>query len=163
MNYISIVDTEVVNGFGVGTTIFVSGCTHKCKKCFNLQTWNKTAGSKIDDKVIDTLVDTLKNKRRLTISGGDPFESYNMFDTFDLVNQIKQRTSVKIWVYTGYSFEDIYNYLLKIDKLDYINNIDYIVDGEYKCELKPLAFRGSSNQKIWFNNNLEWEILNEIV
>lgn len=163
MNYISIVDTEVVNGFGVGTTIFVSGCTHKCKKCFNPQTWNETVGSKIDDKVIDTLVDTLKNKRRLTVSGGDPFEPYNMFDTFDLVNQIKQRTNVKIWVYTGYNFEDIYNYLLKVDKLDYLNNIDYIVDGEYKYELKPLAFRGSSNQKIWFNNNSEWEILNEIV
>lgn len=157
MNIIRIDDCEVINGLGVGVTVFVAGCSHACKGCFNKFTWNKNNGVPLTQAQIISIINILKNRSRLTLSGGDPFEPYNIIESLDFLRQIKEKTNVKTWVYTGYTLEQIklrHDYF-KIEK-DVNKYIDFIVDGEYKKDLKPLAFRGSSNQNIWENKNGKW-------
>ena len=50
MNYAQIRRHDVANGPGVRATLFVSGCTHCCKNCFNQETWNENYGKKFKDK-----------------------------------------------------------------------------------------------------------------
>ena len=40
MNYGEIKFNDIANGEGVRTSLFVSGCRHHCKNCFNEQTWD---------------------------------------------------------------------------------------------------------------------------
>ena len=40
MNYADIKYCDVANGKGVRVSLFVSGCTHHCKGCFNEEAWD---------------------------------------------------------------------------------------------------------------------------
>ena len=148
MKYSEITYPDVNNGEGCRVTLFVSGCSHRCKGCHNPETWNFDFGKDFNDDVKVRLFDIVSKPyiKGLTLSGGDPLDSYD--DVLDLVKEFRNRfgETKDIWVYTGYVIDDLLN-LNKDEILDYI---DVLVDGEYIEEQRDvsLAFRGSKNQRI---------------
>ena len=146
MNYGSIKKTDIANGVGVRVSLFVSGCTHHCKGCFNPETWNFEYGKPFTKETEDEIIAALKPSfiKGLTLLGGEPLEPQNQMVLLPFLEKVKVIYPDKnIWCYTGYTFEDIKN-------LDNIEYIDVIVDGKYIQgfdKIKP-QWRGSSNQRI---------------
>lgn len=139
----SILNESLVNGEGIRTVIFFSGCNKACKGCHNLELQNFNAGYDIP---IDELVSKIiKNKHMIdgvTLSGGDPLCQY--MGCLELCKRLKEH-KINIWLYTGETFDKI---LLKYNSIT--NYVDVIVDGKYEESLKQegLKYRGSSNQAI---------------
>ena len=148
MKYSEITYPDVNNGEGCRVTLFVSGCSHRCKGCHNPETWNFDFGKDFNDDVKNRLFDIISKPyiKGLTLSGGDPLDSYD--DILDLVKEFRNRfgETKDIWVYTGYVIDD----LLTLNKEEILEYIDVLVDGEYIEEQRDvsLAFRGSKNQRI---------------
>lgn len=140
-----VVKESYTDGIGIRYTVFVQGCNHKCANCHNPETWDFHSGE--DYNITDLVTDILSNPLLdgVTISGGDPM--YRPDETLQLINEIRNRSDLNIWVYTGFSFEDCIADS-KMKKI--LDKIDVLVDGEYKEELRSLhlRFRGSSNQRI---------------
>lgn len=150
MNYMRIKKTDIANGPGVRISLFVSGCTHHCKGCFNPETWDFDAGEPFTEDTINEILGLLTPSyiSGLSILGGDPLEIENVEPVTHLANAVRDKFPWKsIWCYTGSQFEDIYKQTRYRELLKYI---DVIVDGEFQEALKnpELRFRGSSNQRI---------------
>ena len=156
MNYADIKRIDVANGPGVRVSLFVSGCTHHCKECFNPETWDFGYGKLFDEKAEDEIIQYLKPDyiKGLTLLGGDPMEKVNQEALIPLLEKVKKEYPDKsIWCYTGYDFEnDIKENMLENCEVTkkFMSYIDVLVDGEFKLELKDLnlVFRRSSNQRI---------------
>lgn len=156
MNYADIKRIDVANGPGVRVSLFVSGCSHHCRECFNQETWDFEYGSLFDEKAEDEIIDYLKPDyiKGLTLLGGDPMEKANQEALIPLLEKVKNKYPDKsIWCYTGYDFEDdIKKNMIKNWEVTqkFMSYIDVLVDGEFKIDLKDLnlVFRGSSNQRI---------------
>ena len=156
--YLSGVDYEsVTDGPGVRTSIFLSGCKHMCPGCHNPETHNPQFGSKLNDVMIETIAYFIGNRPYLdgiTLTGGDPL--YNPEATLEFVLHLKrsldkQWNKLSVWLYTGYTWEQIEQNMQSNDSLKYlVSMIDVIVDGQFIESLsdKRLAFKGSSNQRI---------------
>lgn len=156
MNYADIKQYDVANGLGVRVSLFVSGCTHHCKGCFNEVTWDFNYGKPFTEKEIDTIIDYLSPTyiSGLTLLGGEPFEHCNQIGILPLLRRVKEVYPNKnIWCFSGYDFEkDILNRMcieFKETK-EFLSYIDILVDGKFKEDLKDLTlrFKGSSNQRI---------------
>lgn len=157
MNYGALKKTDVANGEGVRVSLFVSGCTHHCKNCFNPETWNFCYGKPFTQETEDEIIEALKPSyiKGLTLLGGEPMEPQNQERLLPLLKRIKKEfgNTKNIWCYTGYTLEDD---LLKPSRArceftdEMLALIDTLVDGEFVEELKDLMlkFRGSSNQRI---------------
>lgn len=146
MNYGKIKPVDVANGEGVRVSLFVSGCPHHCKGCFNPELWNYHAGKSY---TIDTTVEIINLCYKpyisgLSLLGGEPLDPKNVGYLTQLCNTFKRYFPDKtIWCYTGYRWEEIKQlYIMKY--------IDVLVDGQFVEALKDprLKFRGSSNQRI---------------
>lgn len=154
MNYATIKTHDVANGTGVRVSLFVSGCTHKCKGCFNAEAWDFNYGSPYTPDTEKYLTNALSHRyiRGLSLLGGEPFEIQNQPVLLDLLEKVKMLYPEKsVWCYSGYSFEsDILSGNLGENALHMLNFIDILVDGEFIEEKKDLSlrFRGSSNQRI---------------
>lgn len=140
-----VIKESYTDGTGIRYTIFVQGCKHNCFKCHNPETWDFNSGT--DYNIHDLVTDIMENPLLdgVTLSGGDPM--YFPAETLELINEIKSRTNLNIWLYTGFLYEDC---IKDKDKMAVLSKIDILVDGEYKNELRSLQlrFRGSSNQRI---------------
>jgi len=156
MNYATFRTHDVANGPGVRVSLFVSGCTHRCRGCFNAEAWDFSYGeaytAELEDKIIAALApDYIKG---FSLLGGEPFEPSNQAGLVGLLEKIKRTYPQKsIWCYTGYDFErDILAGRLGDRDVTerMIDCIDVLVDGEFVEEKKDLSlrFRGSSNQRI---------------
>ena len=147
MRYGQIRQYDVANGPGIRTTFFVTGCTHKCPECFNQEYQDFSYGDLWTDKETQKVIDYLNEDvvQGLTILGGEPFQ--NTKDLIDIVGKIRKNTEKSIWIYSGYTFEEI---LEDSSKLELLKLADVLVDGLFKIELKDLRlrFKGSSNQRI---------------
>lgn len=146
MNYGKIKPVDVANGEGVRVSLFVSGCPHKCKGCFNPELWNPDAGVSFDTDVIHKVLNLCSPDyiSGLSLLGGEPLASGNVYNLTLLCNAFKHRYPHKtIWIYTGYRWDDIKH-------LHILSYADVLVDGQFVEELKDprLKFRGSSNQRI---------------
>ena len=109
MNYADIKRIDVANGPGVRVSLFVSGCTHHCKECFNPETWDFGYGKLFDEKAEDEIIQYLKPDyiKGLTLLGGDPMEKVNQEALIPLLEKVKKEYPDKsIWCYTGYDFEN---------------------------------------------------------
>lgn len=157
MNYAEIKTTDIANGTGVRTSLFVSGCTHHCKGCFNEETWDFNFGSPFTEDIQDMIVESLKPDyvTGLTILGGEPMEIINQKALRPFIERVKKELPDKtIWIYSGYLWEELNdknNKRCHSDDTDFIlSMIDVLVDGEFKIDLKniSLRFRGSSNQRV---------------
>lgn len=166
MRYSKIHKLDVSNGEGVGVALFVQGCHFQCKNCFNSETWNFNGGKEWTLSIEQRFLELIDKPyiTRVSILGGEPLADENVQTIFLLLQKIKTRFPDKaIWLYTGYTFENIfcksifdlldnhqsqiYEYRNKILKDKYC---DVLVDGQYIDELKDISlkFRGSSNQRI---------------
>lgn len=158
MKYAKIKKCDVANGPGVRVSLFVTGCNHHCKNCFNREAWDFNYGNDFTDKETSEIIEDLKPEHitGLSLLGGEPFEMVNQEGLVPLVKKVKQTyPNKKIWCYTGYTFDNqiLGNMIGKENRestKELLNNIDYIVDGKFVEELKDpkLQFRGSSNQRI---------------
>ena len=158
MKYAKIKKCDVANGPGVRVTLFVSGCNHHCKNCFNKEAWDFNYGDDFTQKEEQEIIDNLKPSyiTGLTLLGGEPFEQVNQEGLVPLIKKVKATYPDKeIWCYTGFTFDkQILDQMIKQENREttkqMIDNIDYIVDGKFVDELKDpkLRFRGSSNQRI---------------
>lgn len=156
MNYADIKICDIANGVGIRVSLFVSGCTHKCKNCFNPETWDFNYGKPFTDKEIDYIISQAEPEhiQGLTILGGEPMEFVNQQGILPLAKKFKQFYPDKtIWCYTGYDFDkDVLGKMMH--QWDYtpelLSYIDVMVDGEFIEERKDLnlRFRGSDNQRI---------------
>ena len=152
MKYDSIKKRDVANGPGVRVSLFVSGCNHHCKGCFNKEAWDFNYGKDFTNATIDEIIDLLKPDyvSGLSLLGGEPFEFINQQGLLPLLKRVKEIYPKKtIWAYSGFLYEELrkmpYEETKKI-----LNLIDVLVDGKFVEDLKDpmLYFRGSSNQRI---------------
>ena len=156
MHYATIKEYDVANGPGVRVSLFVSGCNHHCKGCFNEIAWDFNYGNEFNQEVIDKILKDLDKEyiEGLSLLGGEPLEHENQKGLVKLVKQVKEKFPNKsIWCYTGFDFENdvmkkMYNNWEETKEL--VNNIDVIVDGKFEMEKKnpSLEFRGSENQRL---------------
>lgn len=152
MRYNVIRSLDISNGSGVGTALFVQGCPFRCHGCFNPETWNFKGGKEYTKEVRDNILKVIEPSyiERFSILGGEPLVPQNHFEIACLIESIKaKRPDIKIWIYTGYTLEELLNnpgsYLTYI-----LRNIDVLVDGQFIQEQKDitLPFCGSRNQRV---------------
>ena len=153
MNYADIKEYDVANGPGVRFSLFVSGCPHHCKNCFNEETWDYSYGKPFTEFEESMIISVLKNKLGyiydgLSILGGEPFADENKNAVLHFVKKVKKEIpDINIWMYSGFLFEELIKDDIKYEILTHINTL---VDGRFVESLKDLKlrFRGSSNQRI---------------
>ena len=153
MNYATIKNCDIANGPGVRVSLFVSGCTHRCKGCFNEIAWDFNYGEPFTEDTINTILDMLRPGyvRGLTLLGGEPFEPQNQGAVVQLLRRIRKEMPEKsIWAFSGYLFDrDILSGRLG-DCSEYLSYLDVLVDGPFVEAKKNLSlrFRGSENQRL---------------
>lgn len=150
MNYHQYHSVDVVNGPGTRCTLFVAGCVHQCRGCYNKSTWSLTSGKpftqEVEDQIIADLQDTRIKRQGLSLSGGDPLHPQNLSAILKLVKRVKTQCPEKdIWVWTGYLLAD-----LTPEQQEVVSYINVLIDGKFVQELydPALLWRGSSNQVI---------------
>ena len=156
MNYATIKKRDIANGVGVRVSLFVSGCTHRCKNCFNKETWDFNYGEKFTEKTSDEIVELLAPDyvNGLSLLGGEPFEVLNQKELTKLLRRVKACYPQKdVWCYTGYLFDEhlLSNSRARCEFTDeMLSYIDILVDGPYIEEQKDISlqFRGSKNQRV---------------
>ena len=156
MNYATIKKRDIANGIGVRVSLFVSGCTHHCKNCFNKETWDFSYGEPFTQDTVNLILDYLAPDyvNGLSLLGGEPFEAQNQGALLELLRQAKAHYPQKdVWCYTGYLYDKD---LLKDSRArceytdEMLSYIDILVDGPYIEAQKDISlqFRGSKNQRI---------------
>lgn len=155
MHYGKIKNCDIANGNGVRVTLFVSGCTHRCKGCFNPETWDFQYGQPYTEETEATILRLLEPSyiNGLTLLGGEPMETENQRALLPLLRKVKERFPQKdIWCYTGYTLEtDLLAGKARTEVTDeLLSLIDVLVDGEFIEAQKniSLRFRGSENQRL---------------
>ena len=160
MKYSVIREMDVSNGEGIGISLFVQGCHFHCKGCFNPETWDFNGGKEWTND-IETKFLQLADKpyvKRISILGGEPLADENVETVYSLLNTIrtKFKASKKIWLYTGYKWEDInffINYEIGKIRFNTVKLADVIVDGQFDLKNqdlynKEIIFAGSTNQRV---------------
>ena len=149
MNYAALKKFDIANGPGVRVSLFVSGCRHHCKNCFNREAWDFDYGKPFTADTEEEILTELDKDyiKGLSLLGGEPFEPENRRALTELLKKVKQRNPEKpVWCYTGFELEK----LTDPTASEMLSLIDVLVDGKFVEELKSpdLIFRGSSNQRI---------------
>lgn len=156
MNYADIKKYDIANGVGVRVSLFVSGCRHHCKGCFNSEAWDFSYGKPFTDETIDEIMSAVNKDyiRGLSLLGGEPLDPDNRSEVLRLLQVFRARFPEKtVWCYSGYFFDT--ELLPQIDAgdatlLQLLELVDVLVDGRFVEAQKDLdlRFRGSSNQRI---------------
>lgn len=156
MHYGNIKECDIADGPGVRVSLFVSGCRHHCKGCFNSETWDFQYGKPYTKETEEEIIRLLEPDfiQGFTLLGGEPFEPENQVELVKLLKRIRETYPKKdIWCYSGYLYDvdmipggKVYTEVTE----EMLSYIDVLVDGEFVEELKDitLVFRGSSNQRI---------------
>ncbi len=155
MNYAQIKKFDIANGTGVRVSLFVSGCTHRCKGCFNQEAWDFSYGEPFlreteDEIILALLPDYIQG---LSLLGGEPMEKENQKCLLPFLRRVKEKLPQKdIWCYTGYLFEELLTggRAHTEDTDEILKYLSVLVDGRFMIEQKniSLKFRGSENQRI---------------
>lgn len=155
MNYSGFKEYDIANGPGIRFSLFVSGCTHHCKGCFNQETWDFNYGKPYTQETEDYIIGQLAQEcyEGLTLLGGEPMEPSNQKALLPLVKRFKETYPEKdLWCFTGYLFDkDLLEKMAPVipETKELLKYIDILVDGEFVLEKKDvtLLFKGSSNQR----------------
>ena len=158
MNYCNIKYKDIANGTGVRTVLFVSGCTHHCRGCFQPDTWDFDYGQEFTDETVEEIVESLEPDyiEGLTLLGGEPMERVNQEGLLPLIKRVRERYGDRknIWCYSGYTYD---TEILPVDgrahfdtTYEMLSLMDVLVDGEFHLDEKDitLRFRGSRNQRV---------------
>lgn len=156
MNYATIKEHDTANGNGVRVSLFVSGCTHHCKGCFNAEAWDFNYGKPYTQAEEDKIIELCRRSyiKGLSLLGGEPMEPQHQMQICKLLRRFKQEFPNKtVWCYSGYTFDvDMVEggkaHTVYTDEI--LSYLDVLVDGEFVLELRDLKlkFRGSSNQRL---------------
>ena len=157
MNYANIKYYDIANGPGIRTSLFVSGCNHRCEGCFNSEAWDFNYGNLFDDNIENRIIEHCRSSyiSGLSILGGEPMEPNNQITLVSLLKHFRKELPHKsIWCYTGCTYEELIgknksNYHCE-QTIELLSYIDILVDGLFIMNLKDISlkFRGSSNQRI---------------
>jgi anaerobic ribonucleoside-triphosphate reductase activating protein len=158
MHYGAIKKSDIANGEGVRTSLFVSGCRNMCKNCFNRETWAFDYGDPFTPEVAEEIYNTFKNPflAGLTVLGGEPMEPENQKELLPFIREFKRRYPDKtVWLYTGNLYEELTagvgaHFKCTEDTAELLSLVDILIDGRYEEEKKSLGlrFRGSTNQRV---------------
>ena len=147
MYYGKIKNFNIANGPGVRVSLFVSGCLHHCKGCFQPETWNFKYGKEWTKEVEDKFIEDCKNENitGVSILGGEPLQQ-NFVIMLDLLRRIKVEVNKPVWMWTGYKFEELGSYQKQMLE----DFVDVLVDGRFIEEKKDLSLKycGSTNQRV---------------
>lgn len=156
MYYGEIKNCDIANGIGVRVTLFVSGCTNRCKGCFQPETWDFSYGKPYTKETEDSLIELLRPSyiTGLTLLGGEPFEPSNQREIVKLLRRVKSELPLKtVWAFSGFTLESLlerepHPRCEVTDEM--LSMIDVLVDGKFEEDKKDISlrFRGSSNQRI---------------
>lgn len=155
MNYADIKRIDVANGPGVRVSLFVSGCPHHCKNCFNEETWDYNFGMPFTENEINEILEYMNHDfiRGITVLGGEPLAPQNQSEVLHVLREVKNHYPDKsIWLFTGYLFDrDVLGKMRGTlpETEEILELVDVVVDGPFIEELKNLnlKFKGSSNQR----------------
>lgn len=153
MNYADIRPIDVANGPGVRVSVFVSGCTHHCRECFNPETWDFNYGAPFTEPEVEAVLKHLEPAyiKGMSLLGGEPFEPENQPVVLELVRRVRERYPHKdVWCYSGYLFEALRDGKVGTHSRALLEQLDVLVDGPFVIEQKELSlrFRGSANQRL---------------
>ncbi len=160
MKYAKIMENDTVNCMdGITVSLFMSGCPHHCKNCFNQETWNPNFGIEIEiDELCDKLNDLINAydvHRDFSLLGGEPLAEYNRKNVARIIKEIKRKNpNILVYLWSGYTLEELKS--MNDLSIDYIlSTIDYLIDGRYEDDKKDskLRMRGSSNQNVYRRMN----------
>lgn len=156
MNYADIKQCDAANGPGIRISLFVSGCTHHCKGCFNEVAWDFNYGKPFTEKEIEFIIESCRPSyiSGLSILGGEPMEPQNQPGILPLLRRFREEfgQTKNLWIYSGYLFDrDILGRMANEvpETKEILSYVDIMMDGPWVEELKDLGayFRGSSNQR----------------
>ena len=149
MNYAKIRKYDISNAPGVGATLFVSGCTHGCEGCFNKEQQNFKYGKEFTEETKKEFINICKNEniKAINILGGEPMQQVKDNTLLDLLKSLNEEVGKPIWLWSGYTFEEIIN---NPERLALLKEVDVLIDGKYDENKKDLMlkYRGSSNQRV---------------
>ncbi len=172
IRYASIRSLDVSNGENVGISLFVQGCHFHCKNCFNPETWDFNGGKEWTEEVENKFLElaTRPYIKRISILGGEPLADENLDEILNLVNEIRLLfdDTKTIWLYTGYTWESIMEYVTPFKNVmdtpndeilyDYhiwkrqqiIEQCNVLIDGRYIDSQRDITLKwcGSSNQRV---------------
>ena len=149
MKFSKIKDNDIANGLGINMSLWTQGCPHRCKGCFNGETWSFEDGKEFEESNLDYMLENInKNnvERDLSILGGEPLCPENVDGVIEVCKTFKDRfPEKKIYVWTGYVVENFDQKQREI-----LNYIDVLVDGPFVQDKRDLSLtmRGSSNQRV---------------
>ncbi len=155
MHYGAIKKRDIANGIGVRVVLFVSGCTHHCKGCFQPETWDFGYGAPYTEDTENEIIEALRPTfiDGLTLLGGEPFEPQNQAELVKLLRRVRTELPQKtVWAYSGYTFEELTGEsrarCAVTDEM--LSLLDVLVDGEFVEGKRniSLQFRGSENQRL---------------
>ena len=153
INIAGLNKNDFVNGDGVCVSLFLQGCPFHCKGCHNPETWNPNGGiERFPEVLIYEIINAIAEngiQRNLSILGGEPLDTEEKRDFLTkLIKEVKKEyPNIKIFLWTGYIYEDIKN----DENLQYIfNNLDILIDGPFQIEDRDITLwlRGSRNQRL---------------
>ena len=156
MRFGNIKYCDIADGEGVRTTLFVSGCTHHCKGCFQPETWDFSFGQEFTREVEDAIIESMAPSYidGLTLLGGEPMEPANQRALVGFLERVRETYPQKtIWSYTGDTYESLIDpeSPRRTEVTDRVLScLDVLVDGPYQEDLRDITarFRGSSNQRV---------------
>ncbi|MFA6119580.1 MAG: 4Fe-4S cluster-binding domain-containing protein [Parachlamydiales bacterium] len=131
-----IVYGSMVDGKGLRTVVFLSGCSVHCPSCHNKSYWLKENGKKIPIDLLTQQIRKNTPQKKLTISGGEPLEQ------LPAVNElISLLPDFDIGLYTSYHIKDL--------KKDLLSKLSFVKTGRFeKDKLIVGKYFGSSNQEM---------------
>lgn len=152
MNIADIKKFDVANGTGVRTSVFVSGCEHNCKGCFNQIAKDFAYGEEFNGEVLELINTYVSNENvvGLSILGGEPMNPKNLEGVFTIITYIKAHNPNKsIWLWSGYTYDELIARKCMLT-ISILQSIDVLVDGKFDINKKDLTlkYKGSSNQRV---------------
>lgn len=147
MNYAKIKKFDISNGPGVRVSLYVSGCLHHCKGCFNKETWDFKAGKEFTKEKKEEFIKACKDEKITAVSilGGEPMQQ-DFMEMLDLLRTIKIQVNKPVWMWTGYRLEELGSYQKQMLQ----DFVDVLVDGKFEEDKKDITLKycGSTNQRV---------------